>query len=135
MDDEVKTTIRNLQSTLKTDAKYLSVNEVSERKTGLLRPIERTENLSKMVHNLVECLNSVAKDEVDEIMANYSNISLLKEDYFKDINNEIKNREIKKGLQWIKAQTQPAKSLWLRIETGQIFISKWIFEDIWTNNT
>ena len=41
----------------------------------------------------------VAKDEVDEIMANYSNISLLKEDYFKDINNEIKNREIKKGLQ------------------------------------
>ena len=99
MDDEVKTTIRNLQSTLKTDAKYLSVNEVSERKTGLLRPIERTENLSKMVHNLVECLNSVAKDEVDEIMANYSNISLLKEDYFKDINNEIKNREIKKGLQ------------------------------------
>ena len=135
MDDEVKTTIRNLQSTLKTDAKYLSVNEVSERKTGLLRPIERTENLSKMVHNLVECLNSVAKDEVDEIMANYSNISLLKEDYFKDINNEIKNREIKKGLQWVKAQTQPAKSLWLRIETGQIFISKWIFEDIWTNNT
>ena len=135
MDDEVKTTIRNLQSTLKTDAKYLNVNEVSERKTGLLRPIERTENLSKMVHNLVECLNSVAKDEVDEIMANYSNISLLKEDYFKDINNEIKNREIKKGLQWIKAQTQPAKSLWLRIETGQIFISKWIFEDIWTNNT
>ena len=135
MDDEVKTTIRNLQSTLKTDAKYLSVNEVSERKTGLLRSIERTENLSKMVHNLVECLNSVAKDEVDEIMANYSNISLLKEDYFKDINNEIKNREIKKGLQWIKAQTQPAKSLWLRIETGQIFISKWIFEDIWTNNT
>ena len=135
MDDEVKTTIRNLQSTLKTDAKYLSVNEVSERKTGLLRPIERTENLSKMVHNLVECLNSVAKDEVDEIMGNYSNISLLKEDYFKDINNEIKNREIKKGLQWIKAQTQPAKSLWLRIETGQIFISKWIFEDIWTNNT
>ena len=88
-----------MQSTLKTDAKYLSVNEVSERKTGLLRPIERTENLSKMVHNLVECLNSVAKDEVDEIMANYSNISLLKEDYFKDINNKIKNREIKKGLQ------------------------------------
>ena len=38
----------------------------------------------------------VAKDEVDEIMPNYSNISLLKEEYFKDINNEVKNREIKK---------------------------------------
>ena len=29
-------------------------------------------------------------------MANYSNISLLKEEYFKDINNEVKNREITK---------------------------------------
>ena len=29
-------------------------------------------------------------------MANYSNISQLKEDYFKDINNKVKNREITK---------------------------------------
>ena len=29
-------------------------------------------------------------------MANYSNISLLKEEYFKDINNDVKNREITK---------------------------------------
>ena len=49
-----------------------------------------------MVHNLLECSNTVGKDEVDEIMENYSNISLLKEDYFKDINNEVKNREIAK---------------------------------------
>ena len=79
---EVKTTMRNLQSTLKTDAKHLSNDEVKERKSGLLKLIERTENLSKMVHNLLECSKSVAKDEVDEIMANYSNISLLKEEYF-----------------------------------------------------
>ena len=38
----------------------------------------------------------VAKDQVDEVMPNYSNISLLKEEYFKDINNEVKNREITK---------------------------------------
>ena len=92
---EVKTTMRNLQSTLKTDIKHLSDDEVKERKSGLLKLIERMENLSKMVHNLLECSNSVKKDEVDEIMANYSNISLLKE-YFKDINNEVKNREITK---------------------------------------
>ena len=79
---EVKTTMRNLQSTLKTDVKHLSNDEVKERKSGLLKLIERTENLSKMVHNLLECSKSVAKDEVDEIMANYSNISLLKEEYF-----------------------------------------------------
>ena len=79
---EVKTTMRNLQSTLKTDVKHLSDDEVKERKNGLPKLIKRTANLSKMVHNLLECSNTVAKDEVDEIMANYSNISLLKEEYF-----------------------------------------------------
>ena len=49
-----------------------------------------------MVHNLLECSHAVAKDEVHEIMANYSNISPLKLEYFKDINNEVKNREIAK---------------------------------------
>ena len=93
---EVKTTMRNLQSTLKTDVKHLSDDEVKERKNGLPKLIKRTANLSKMVHNLLECSNTVAKDEVDEIMANYSNISLLKEGYFKDDNNEVKNREITK---------------------------------------
>ena len=93
---EVKATMRNLQSTLKTDVKELSDDEVRERKSGLVELIERTENLSKMVHNLLECLNSVAEDEVDEIMANYSNISRLKEEYVKYINNEVKNREITK---------------------------------------
>ena len=95
MVQELRTTMRNLKSTLKTDVKHLSDNEVKERKSGLLKLIERTKNLSKMVHNLLECSNSVAKDEVDEIMANYSN-SLLKEEYFKYINNEVKNREITK---------------------------------------
>ena len=45
-----------------------------------------------MIHNLLECSNSVAKDEVDEIMANYSN-SQLKEEYFKYINNEVKSEK------------------------------------------
>ena len=85
-----------MQSTLKTDVKQLSNDEVRERKSGLLKLIERTGNLSKMVHNLLECSNSVAEDEVDEIMANYINISQLKEEYVKDINNEVKNSEITK---------------------------------------
>ena len=93
---EVKATMRNLHSTLKTDVKHLNDDEVKERKSGLLKLIKRIENLSKMVHNLLECSNSVAKDEVDEIMTNYSNISILNEKYFKDINNEVKNSEITK---------------------------------------
>ena len=93
---EVKATMRNLHSTLKTDVKHLNDDEVKERKSGLLKLIKRIENLPKMVHNLLECSNSVAKDEVDEIMTNYSNISILNEKYFKDINNEVKNSEITK---------------------------------------
>ena len=42
-----------------------------------------------MVHNLLDCSNGLTKVEVDEIMANYSNISLPKEEYFKDINDEV----------------------------------------------
>ena len=52
--------------------------EVRERKNGSLKLIERTENLSKMVHNLLEYSNSVAEDEVNEMMANHSNINQLK---------------------------------------------------------
>ena len=88
--------MRNLQSALKTDIKKLSDDEVREKKSDLLKLIGKTENLSKMVHNLLECSNSVAKDEVDEVMSNYSNISHLKEEYVKDVNNEVKNREITK---------------------------------------
>ena len=86
--------MRNLQSTLKTDVKQLSDDEITEKKKGLLSLIERTENLSKMVHNLLEYSNSVAEDEVDEIIANYSNISQLKEEYVKDLINPVKNRKI-----------------------------------------
>ena len=89
---DVKTTMRNLQSALKTDIKKLSDDEVREKKSGLLKLIGKTENLSKMVHNLLECSNSVAKDEVDEVMSNYNNISHLKEEYV----YEVKNREITK---------------------------------------
>ena len=88
--------MRNMQSTLKTDVKHLSNDKVRERKSGLLKLIERTKNLSKMIHNLLECSNSVAEDEVDNIMTNYSSISDLKEEYVKGINNEVRNREITK---------------------------------------
>ena len=93
---EVKTTTRNLRSTLKTDVKQLSNDEVRERKSGLLKLIKVTKKLPKMVHNLLECSNSVAEDEVDEIMANHSNIRQLKQEYVKDVSNEVKNREITK---------------------------------------
>ena len=84
---EVKTTMRNLHITFRADVKQFNDDEVREGKGGLLKLVERTENLSKMVHNLLECSNVVAEDKVDEIMANYNN-NHLKEDYVKDINHE-----------------------------------------------
>ena len=83
---EVKTTMRDLQSTLKTDVKHLSNDEVKERKSGLLKLIERTENLSKMVHNLLECSNSVAKNEVVEIMAIFYQFQSTKRGVFQQSN-------------------------------------------------
>ena len=64
-----------------------------------------------MVHNLLECSHAVAKDEVHEIMANYSNISPLKLEYFKDINNEVKNREIAKQKLFNKSESTCQNSL------------------------
>ena len=87
---------RNLQSTLRTDVTYLSNDKVRERKSGLLKVIEKTENLSKIVHKMLECSTSISEDKVDKIMANYSNISGLKEEYVKGLNNEVKNRETTK---------------------------------------
>ena len=92
--EEFKITMIPLQSTLKTDFKQLSDDEVRVRKCGLLKLIERTKNLSKMVHNLLGCSNSIAEDEVDKLMANYSNISQLKDTYVKNVNNDVKSREV-----------------------------------------
>ena len=52
-------------------------------------PVERIEGLSKMVHNLLECSKFAAEDEVDEIMANYSNTSQLKVEYVNDTNKVV----------------------------------------------
>ena len=59
-------------------------------------PVERTENLSKMVYNLLESSKSVAEDEVDEIMANYSNISQLKVDMSKIPTRQLRTGKLQK---------------------------------------
>ena len=45
---------------------------------------------------MLECSTSILEDKVDKIMANYSNISELKEEYVKGLNNEVKNKETTK---------------------------------------
>ena len=71
-------------------------------------PVERTENLSKMVYNLLECSKSLAEDEVDEIMANYSNISQLK------VESKIPTRQLRteKSQKKSSSMNQSSESTW-----------------------
>ena len=61
-------------------------NMVKRDKSGLLKLIERTENLSKMVHNLLECSNSVAKNEVVETMGIFYQFQSTKRGVFQQSN-------------------------------------------------
>ena len=71
-------------------------------------PVERTENLSNMVYNLLECSKSLAEDEVDEIMANYSNISQLK------VESKIPTRQLRteKSQKKSSSMNQSSESTW-----------------------
>ena len=64
----------------------MKTNMVKREKSGLLKLIERTENLSKMVHNLLECSNSVAKNEVVEIMTIFYQFQSTKRGVFQQSN-------------------------------------------------
>ena len=64
----------------------MKTNMVKREKSGLLKLIERTENLSKMVHNLLECSNSVAKNEAVEIMAIFYQFQSTKRGVFQQSN-------------------------------------------------
>ena len=79
-----------MQSTLEENVNQLSDYEIGERKSDLTKMTERLENLAKMVYNLLECSNSLVDKEV---MADYSNITRLQENYAKDVNNEAKIRK------------------------------------------
>ena len=45
---------------------------------------------------MLECSDSVAGNEVDVVIANFSNINQLQDDYARDINTMAKIREITK---------------------------------------
>lgn len=75
----------------------MQLSDVEKEKViDLAKLVERLENLLSIVHNLLECSYSVAGIEVAEIMANYSDINHLEDNYVKDTNTEAKLREITK---------------------------------------
>ena len=47
-------------------------DKIGERKGDLTKLTEKLQNLSKMVHDLLECPDSVPDNEVEKIMLNYS---------------------------------------------------------------
>ena len=58
--------------------------------------MKKVENLSKMLHNLLECSNSLVENQIDEMIERYNNTNRMKDVYSQGINSESTEREISK---------------------------------------
>ena len=94
--EEVETTIRDLNGTFNVSFENMNDKEVAIRKGDLPKEIQKLENLSKKIHDILECSESSMEHKMDDIMQRYRKIIKLKESYSQCINNEMRNREITK---------------------------------------
>ena len=93
---EVKTSMTHLKEVFGVDLDEMNDDEITSRKNDLPKEINKVENLSKKVHNLLECSNPVIENQIDEIVEMYKNINKMKNVYTKAINDEVNEREISK---------------------------------------
>ena len=94
--EEVETTIRDLNGKFNVSFENMNDEEVAIRKGDLPKEIQKLENLSKKIHDILECSESSMEHKMDEIMQRYRKIIKLKESYSQCIDNEMRNREITK---------------------------------------
>ena len=93
---EVKTSMTHLKEVFGVDLDEMNDGEITSRKNDLPKEINKVENLSKKVHNLLECSNPVIENQIDEIVEMYKNINKMKNVNTKAINDEVNEREISK---------------------------------------
>ena len=93
---EVKTSMTHLEDIFGVDVDELNDDEITNRKNDLPKEIKKVENVSKLLHNLLECSNPVIENQIDEIVEMYKNVNKMKDVYTKSINNEVNEREISK---------------------------------------
>ena len=90
---EVKTSISYLEEIFRVDAKNLNDDEIKSRKDDISKHLQKLENLSKKMQNLLECANSVTEDQIDDIVGSYNHIIKLKDAYHQTIKGESAKRE------------------------------------------
>ena len=94
--EETEKTIRDLNGKFNVSFENMNDEEVANRKGDLPKDIQKLENLSKKIHDILECSESSMEYKIDEIMQRYRQITKLKESYIQCIENEMRNREITK---------------------------------------
>ena len=93
---EVKTSISYLEEIFKVDVSNINDDEIKIRKEDMSKHLQQLDNLSKKMQNLLECTNSVTKDQVEDIVGSYNHIKKLKHVYQQIIKDEVVKREISK---------------------------------------
>ena len=94
--EEVENTIKNLYGKFSANINDINDEEVSVRKNELPKQVEKLENVSKSIHDILECSDPAMESRINNIMEMYRKINLLKESYSQCIDNEMKKREITK---------------------------------------
>ena len=93
---EVKTSIFYFEEIFRVAIGNPNDNEVKSRKDGISKHLFQLENLSKKVHNLLKCFNSVTEDKIESIAGSYNHIKKLKHVYEQTIKDEVAKQEISK---------------------------------------
>ena len=94
--EEVETIIKSLYDKFSANITDMNDDEISDRKKELPKQVQKLENVSKMVHGILECSEPAMKNIINDILDMYKKINKLKESYSQCIDDEMKKREITK---------------------------------------
>ena len=94
--EEVETIIKSLYDKFSANITDMNDDEISDRKKELPKQVQKLENVSKMVHGILECSEPAMKNIINDILDMYKKINKLKESYSHCIDDEMKKREITK---------------------------------------
>ena len=94
--EEVEATIKSLYGKFTVNITDMNDDEISDRKNEFPKQLQKLENLSKMVHDILECSESAMENRINDIMDMYRKINKLKKSHSPCIDDEMRKREITK---------------------------------------
>ena len=75
--EEVEATIKSLYGKFSVNITDMNGGEISDRKNELPKQVQKLENLSKMVHDILECSESAMENRINDIMDMHRKINKL----------------------------------------------------------